>query len=99
MTPATMIVCMTRGHAEDFTALTWALGTCARWVGVLGSKSKRVQFRDALLEKGFDAATVARIRLPVGLDIGAETVPEIAVSIVGEFIARRRGAAASGGSP
>lgn len=90
VSPATMIVCMTRGHAEDFTALKWALGTTARYVGVLGSKSKRVQFREALKAEGLDDATIGRIRLPVGLDIGAETVPEIAVAIVAELIARRR---------
>ncbi len=90
VSPASMVICMTRGHSEDLIALRWAIRTPARYVGVLGSKSKRLQFRDALLADGASADVVSRVHLPVGLDIGAETVPEIAVAIVAELIHCRR---------
>jgi xanthine dehydrogenase accessory factor len=86
------VVCMTRGHAEDLAALRFALKTPARYVGVLGSKGKRVQFREALEKDGFGPETIASVHMPVGLEIGAETVEEIAVAIVAELIRERRGA-------
>jgi xanthine dehydrogenase accessory factor len=84
------VICMTRGHAEDLTALRFALTTPARYVGVLGSKGKRVQFREALAADGVAPDVIGSIRMPVGLDIGAETVEEIAVAIVAELIRERR---------
>jgi xanthine dehydrogenase accessory factor len=47
--------------------------------------------RERLLAKGFDAPTIARVRCPIGLDIGAETPAEIAVAIAAELVATRRG--------
>jgi xanthine dehydrogenase accessory factor len=84
------VICMTRGHSEDLTALRFALKTPARYVGVLGSKSKRHQFREALLEDGHPPETIESLHMPVGLEIGAETVEEIAVAIVAELIRERR---------
>jgi xanthine dehydrogenase accessory factor len=84
------VICMTRGHAEDLTALRFALTTPARYVGVLGSKGKRLQFREALLADGHPAEVVESIHMPVGLEIGAETVEEIAVAVVAELIRERR---------
>jgi xanthine dehydrogenase accessory factor len=86
------IVCMTRGHAEDLTALRFALKTEAGYVGVLGSKSKRLQFAEALSKDGVSKETIDGVAMPVGLDIGAETVPEIAVAIVADLVRRRRAA-------
>jgi xanthine dehydrogenase accessory factor len=87
------IVCMTRGHAEDLTALRFALGTPAAYVGVLGSKAKRLAFRETLAAEGVSQETIAAIRMPVGLDLGAESVAEIAVAVVAELIRfRRKGA-------
>jgi xanthine dehydrogenase accessory factor len=84
------VICMTRGHAEDLTALKFALTTPARYVGVLGSKGKRLQFREALAADGHAPAAIESLHMPVGLEIGAETVEEIAVAIVGELIKERR---------
>lgn len=84
------VICMTRGHAEDLAALRFALTTPARYVGVLGSKGKRVQFREALAADGIAPDVIGSIRMPVGLEIGAETVEEIAVAIVAELIRERR---------
>jgi xanthine dehydrogenase accessory factor len=84
------IICMTRGHAEDLTALRFALTTNARYVGVLGSKGKRLQFREALASEGCPPEAIESLHMPVGLEIGAETVEEIAVAIVAELIRERR---------
>lgn len=89
--PLAAIVVMTRGHAEDYTALRWALGTEARYVGVLGSRAKRAAFQGDLERDGVLAEALQVLHMPVGLDIGAETVDEIAVAVVAELIAARRG--------
>lgn len=89
--PRTAIVIMTRGHAEDFTVLQWALTTPAGYVGVLGSRSKRLSFLKDLEALGHDrAALESFLHMPVGLDIGAESVDEIAIAICAELIAHRR---------
>lgn len=90
--PLASILVMTRGHAEDYGVLKWALRTPARHVGVLGSRSKRKRFMEDLEKEGFDRANLDAFSMPVGLDLAAESVPEIAVSIVAELIARRRAA-------
>jgi xanthine dehydrogenase accessory factor len=90
VTRGSSLICMTRGHSEDMTALRFALTTPARYVGVLGSKGKRVQFRESLLEAGYAKDVIDSVRMPVGLEIGAETVEEIAVAIVAELIRTRR---------
>lgn len=84
------VICMTRGHAEDLVALRFAMTTPARYVGVLGSKGKRLQFRQALEAAGHPREAIEGLRMPVGLDIGAETVEEIAVAIVGDLVRERR---------
>ncbi|MAG58848.1 MAG: xanthine dehydrogenase [Planctomycetes bacterium] len=89
--PRTSILVMTRGHAEDYGVLRWALTTPAGRIGVLGSRSKRKRFIDDLRAEGHDTDRIDNVSMPVGLDLGAETVPEIAVSIVAELIAHRRG--------
>lgn len=95
--PRTSILVMTRGHAEDYTVLKWALQTDAGMIGVLGSRSKRKTFVRDLLDDGFDEERVTAVKMPVGMDLGAETVSEIAVSIVAQLIAQRRGTVPSHG--
>jgi xanthine dehydrogenase accessory factor len=84
------ILVMTRGHAEDLQVLSWAITTPARYIGVLGSRSKRVAFMKNLADRGISESTREAVRMPIGKDIGAETVEEIAVSIVAELIEVRR---------
>ena len=60
-------------------------------VGLLGSRRKRETLLKTLEDEGFDDVQRARVVTPVGLDIGAQTPEEIAVSIVGQLIAIRRG--------
>jgi len=84
-------VVVTRGHRADAEALRAVLGRGLRYVGLLGSKSKMLQVFTTLEEDGVAAADLARVHCPVGLDIGAETPEEIAVSILAEMITVRRG--------
>ncbi len=91
----THIRIMTRGHAEDLTVLRWALTTKVRSIGVLGSRSKRIQFLQTLRAEGVPDAVAEAVQMPIGKDIGAESVPEIAVAIVAELIERRRRAGAA----
>lgn len=89
VTPSTYCLIVTRGHNHDEEALYHLATTPAGYVGMIGSRRKvRLIFED-LLAKGFTEATLAKVRAPIGLDIGSQTVPEIAVSIVAELIARR----------
>lgn len=85
----TYILIVTRGHGHDQEALSHAAPTSAGYVGMIGSKRKIRVIFEALLEQGIPEAALARVNAPVGLDIGSRTVPEIAVSIVAELIARR----------
>ena len=87
--PRTAVLIMTRGHAEDYGVVQWALGTPALSIGVLGSKAKRKRFVEDLAAETWSEEAIKRVRMPVGMEIGAESVPEIAVSIVAELIALR----------
>ncbi len=86
------IVIATRGHKADLLCLRWALGTPARFVGMIGSRRKLIEFCEVLEQEGVPPQTFERIHSPAGLDIGALTPEEIAVSVVAELIAVRRNA-------
>lgn len=94
VTPRDYIVIVTRGHLFDGVAAAQALRTPAGYIGMIGSTRKRQQIYAGLLEAGFTEQDLARIHAPIGLDIGAETPEEIAVSILAECIAVRRHAPA-----
>ena len=85
------IVIVTRGHAHDQTVLSHALKTTAAYIGMIGSKKKRNTTYAALRDQGYSDTDLNRVHCPVGLDIGAQTPAEIAVSIVAEMIAIRAG--------
>ena len=87
----TYIVVATRGHRQDDYALEAAIGTPATYVGLLGSKRKTLLIYRDLLEKGHSPEILRSVRSPMGLDIGALTPEEIAVSIMSEIIMVRRG--------
>ena len=89
------IALVTRGHKGDLTCLRWALTTPARYIGMIGSRRKFIEICKVLESEGVPAEKLERVRSPIGLDIGALTPEEIAVAIVAEMIAVRRGAAAS----
>ncbi len=91
ITPRTYIVIVTRGHLHDASALAQALRTKAGYIGMIGSRRKKAEVYAGMRAMGFTDEDLDRVRCPIGLDIGAETPEEIAVSIVGECIAHRRG--------
>jgi xanthine dehydrogenase accessory factor len=87
----TYVVIVTRGHTHDMDVLVQALRTPARYVGLMASRSKRARMMAALQEAGLGVEDLARVHSPIGLDIGAETPAELAVSIVAEMIQVRAG--------
>jgi xanthine dehydrogenase accessory factor len=89
ITPHTYALIVTRGHNHDEEALYHLATTPAGYVGMIGSKRKVRLIFEELKERGVPEAALARVRAPVGIEIGSQTVPEIAVSIVAELIARR----------
>ncbi|MDA8242275.1 MAG: XdhC/CoxI family protein [Nitrospiraceae bacterium] len=90
------IVIATRGHNHDLDALKAALGTKAKYIGLLGSRRKRALLFKTLREAGFLEVDIERIVTPVGLAIGSVTPEEIAISIMAQIIQKRRESIASG---
>jgi xanthine dehydrogenase accessory factor len=86
------LLIVTRGHRDDMRVLRWAVETPARYVGMIGSKRKVLTIYRELQDEGLAAEKLERVHAPVGLGIGAITPEEIAVAIVAEMIAVRRGA-------
>lgn len=82
---------MTHDHQKDQRAIEWALGQRYAFVGGVGSRAKAVRTRQRLLHRGFSEAQADRVRMPVGIDIGARLPDEIAVSIAAELVRFRRG--------
>jgi xanthine dehydrogenase accessory factor len=87
------LVIVTRGHRDDMRVLRWAVNTPARYVGMIGSKRKVITIYNELEKEGMPRAKFESVHAPVGLEIGAITPEEIAVSIVAEMVAIRRNAA------
>ena len=85
------ILVLTRSHGMDFRCAKAALASPARWVGMLASKKKAARLREEL-----DPAAAARLESPVGLEIGASSAGEIAVSIVARMIRVKRAAREGG---
>ena len=89
LTPSIFSVILTRGHSHDEEALYHLANTQCGYVGMIGSKRKiRMIFED-LVAKGIPEEALSRVHAPLGYNIGSQTVPEIAVSIVAELIACR----------
>ena len=88
--PSSYLVIVTRGHKEDMRVLAWAVRTGARYVGMIGSRRKVLSVYKALEKEGYSMEEFERVFAPMGLDIGALSPEEIAVSIVAELIAVRR---------
>ena len=85
----TFIIIATRGHNFDDLVLENSAKTDAKYVALLGSKRKAILIYESLLKKGITEERLREIRSPAGLDIGARTPNEIAVSIVAEMISFR----------
>jgi xanthine dehydrogenase accessory factor len=89
--PTAYAVVVTRGHRHDLDALRALARHPLRYLGLIGSKAKVKRIFDALRDEGVSADTLRPIHAPIGLDIGAITPQEIAVSIVAELIAVKHG--------
>jgi xanthine dehydrogenase accessory factor len=89
LSPSTYALVITRGHAHDEEALYHLAAKPAGYVGMIGSKRKIKMIFEDLVARGIAAAALERVHAPLGLAIGSQTIPEIAISIVAELIACR----------
>ena len=85
------IVAVTRGHQHDEQVIERAIRTPARYIGMLGSERKKLLMWKRIAERGGDRKQLDQIFAPIGINIGADTPEEIAVSVVAELIRVRRG--------
>lgn len=90
ITASTYVVLVTRGHLEDERALRQVIGSSAAYVGMIGSRRRVRAVLDRLDREGVSREQIRRVYSPIGLEIGAETPEEIAVSILAEVIHVRR---------
>jgi xanthine dehydrogenase accessory factor len=86
------LVIVTRGHRDDMRVLKWAVGTNARYIAMIGSKRKVLNVVRELEKEGIPRENFERIFAPMGLEIGAISPEEIAISVAAEMIAVRRNA-------
>jgi len=89
--PHAYVVIVTRGHTNDLEALRALATRELRYLGLIGSRAKVARIYDALRQDGMAAECLKRVHAPIGLDIGAVTPQEIAVSILAELIAVKHG--------
>ena len=85
------VVVVTRGHTYDLDAMRALAARDLRYLGLIGSRAKVSRIFARLLEEGMPPERLTRIHAPIGLDIGAVTPAEIAISIMAELVAIRRG--------
>jgi xanthine dehydrogenase accessory factor len=98
LTASTALVLLSHDFKYDLPVLEIALRSPVGYVGVLGSRRRANAVRDFLSSIGASADDVARVRIPVGLDIGARTPAEIALSVLAELVAVRSARRANGGA-
>lgn len=92
----TYIAIMTRGHSHDMECLLQVIDSPAAYIGMIGSRRRVKGVFELVKERGYSDESLARIHAPIGLDIGARTPEEIALSVMAEVVRARRGA--NGGS-
>jgi xanthine dehydrogenase accessory factor len=90
ITPGSFVVVVTHAHMNDAAALKNAIDSKAKYIGMIGSRRKVGKINEQLVGEGVPQSALDEVYTPVGLDIGAETPAEIAVSIVSEIIHIRR---------
>jgi xanthine dehydrogenase accessory factor len=90
VTASSYLIIVTRGHRDDMRVLRWAVTTQARYIAMIGSKRKTISVIHELEHEGFPRDVFERIFAPMGLEIGAQSPEEIAISVVAEMIAVRR---------
>lgn len=87
---STYVLIVTRGHRSDEEILEQVIRKPTKYIGMIGSKRKVLTTYEHLLERGISIQELKRIQAPMGLEIGATTAEEIAVSVVAQLIAVRR---------
>ncbi|HET6669403.1 MAG TPA: XdhC/CoxI family protein [Pyrinomonadaceae bacterium] len=85
------VAIVTRGHAEDEECLRAVMDSTPDYIGLIGSKRRTNIVLERLRATGSDSNRLAKVRAPIGLDIGAVTPEEVAVAILAEIVAERRG--------
>lgn len=88
---AASLVLLTHDYKYEVPVLKRALATDCGYIGLLGSRRRGRAILDLLREQGAEEVQLQRVRVPVGLNIGAQTAPEIALSILSEILAVRNG--------
>lgn len=88
--PSTAIAIVTRGHKRDGRALAAVIDSSAGYIGMIGSKRKAIEVFKALLRDGVPREVLQRVHSPMGLEIGAVSPEEIALSILAEILAVQR---------
>jgi xanthine dehydrogenase accessory factor len=83
--PTTALVLVAHDYKYDLPVLRHALGTSVGYIGMLGSSRRGAAILKLLREEGVDEASLARVRVPIGLDLGARSAPEIALAILAEI--------------
>ena len=89
--PASSVVIITRGHMHDLDCLQKVVKYPVAYLGMIGSRRKIKMIKEQLSDDGIDMEKIEKVRMPIGLDIGAQTPSEIAVCIAAEMIKDRRG--------
>jgi xanthine dehydrogenase accessory factor len=84
------VLIATRGHQRDFELMRWLLNLKIDYLSLMSSKKKWQLLSEALINEGITQEQINKVHSPVGLDIGSETVPEIAISIIAEIISYYR---------
>ncbi|HMG72646.1 MAG TPA: XdhC family protein [Pyrinomonadaceae bacterium] len=85
------VAIVTRGHKQDEDCLRAAIAANPTYIGMIGSKRRTNIVLDKLREEGADAEQLKKVRAPIGLDIGAVSPEEVALAILSEIVAERRG--------
>lgn len=91
ISPSAYIIVLTRGHLKDKEVLGSVIRSGAAYIGMIGSKKKNATVFRQLEEQGISAQELKKVYAPIGMDIGAQTPEEIAVSIIAQIIQVRRG--------
>lgn len=89
------VIIVTRGHRDDMRVLKLAISTPARYIAMIGSKRKVIGVIRELVKEGVPRSAFERLHAPMGLNIGAVSPEEIAISVAAEMIAVRRNAASA----
>src|SRR5580704_11950626 len=84
------VIIVTRGHRDDMRVLRWAVNTPAKYIAMIGSKRKTISVVHELEKEGLPRSAFEKVSAPMGLEIGAISPEEIAISVAAEMIAMRR---------